>query len=250
MFQACGDTASRLAGCGISRRRAGGLPGRARCRGSVRSTVVIHAKRGESLVDLAQVFVIGAHYVKEDDWAYSINVRLPVWRSVCAMRALIDETVPLVGGHHAYVVVATLLIETDAIVVEDSALSIIGERKKAFHWIDEGANVRQRAITCLIELGACAHVVVHHPTGRKRQQQAREAALRVAIPKALEDGATELMIESRGADLDVRDRVAVIGALSALERDDVHYSWHDKSRPEMSGSRMRPVGRWRRPDWR
>lgn len=99
------------------------------------------------------------------------------------MRALIDETVPLVGGHHAYVVVATLLIESDPVAVEDSALSIIGERKKAFHWIDEGANVRQRAITCLIDLGACAHVVVHHPTGRKKQQQAREAAFLSQSPK-------------------------------------------------------------------
>ena len=72
---------------------------------------------------------------------------------------------------------ATILIEHDSAVIGHAAREIIGARTRAFHWTDEGPIIRQRAITCLIELGACAHVVVHHPTGRKRQERARNAAL-------------------------------------------------------------------------
>ena len=169
---------------------------------SVRSTVVIHAKTDESLVGLAQVFVIGSHYVKQDDWAYSINVRLPVWRSVCAMRASIDETVPLVGGHHAYVVVATLLIETDAY------------RRRGLcpehHWraqeglpLDRRGRQRKAASDHLLDRARCLRSCCRSSPNRAQEATAGPRGRPPRrIPKALEDGATELMIESRGADLD------------------------------------------------
>jgi hypothetical protein len=98
---------------------------------------------------------------------------------------------------------------------------------------DEGPKVRNRILECLIALGACAHVVVHHPTGRRRQERARAAALGCLLPRVILDGATELLIESRGAVLDARDRAVLLGGLKILGREDVAYDWGEKATPAL-----------------
>jgi hypothetical protein len=149
------------------------------------------------------------------------------------MRAFFDETVPMVDGDFAYVVVATLLIADHSVNIKHAARSIIGKRSRGFHWIDEGSAIRQAAITCLIELGACAHVVVHHPTARRSQERARKAALERLLPLVIEDGATELLIESRGEPPDTQDRITLMSILSTLERQEITYDWYDKGTPEL-----------------
>ncbi len=149
------------------------------------------------------------------------------------MRALLDESTPMVSGDLAYLVVATILINEDPREVEIAARAIVGERARPFHWTNEGPEARQRAIDCLIALGACAHAAVHHPTGRKRQGRARRAAIERLIPKLVEDGATSLLIESRGEREDVDDRVTLVGALKAHGAQQISYAWGDKQVPAL-----------------
>jgi hypothetical protein len=49
----------------------------------------------------------------------------------------------------------------------------------------------------------------------------------------IEDGATELLIESRGERADIADRITLISTLSDLGRQDVVYRWEDKSAAEL-----------------
>jgi hypothetical protein len=149
------------------------------------------------------------------------------------MKALFDETIPLVGGHYAYTVVATVVVDDDEARMKEDLHVVTGDRKRGFHWADEGPKARQRMISCLIELGACAHVVVHHPTARRGQERARAAAFEELLPAVLGDGADELVIESRGAKLDARDRAVVMGTLKDLGRTEVSYGWEGKSTPEL-----------------
>ena len=53
------------------------------------------------------------------------------------------------------------------------------------------------------------------------------------MPLILKDGVQELLIESRGPDVDVRDRVTILDSLKQARRTDVSYSWHDKTNPEL-----------------
>lgn len=147
------------------------------------------------------------------------------------MKAMLDEAVPLVRGHYAYVVVATVLIEEDPVVVKAALDAVIANpgRRTPFHWHQEGPEVRGRMVECLIELGASAHVVVHHPTGRRRQEAARRGAIEELLPRLIHDGVTELLIESRGAVQDHHDRVTLLEGLHALEHTGLTYGWSTKT---------------------
>lgn len=149
------------------------------------------------------------------------------------MRALFDESVPLVRGNYAYVVVGTILVQEDGVVVRETVEKAVGGRLRPFHWVREGPEARQRMIDCAIHSGACAHVAVHHPTGRRRQENARQMGLARLLPLVLADGVAEIVIESRGAVQDGRDRVLLLDELGVLGRRDVTYSWAPKANSEL-----------------
>ena len=82
----------------------------------------------------------------------------------------------------------------------------------------------------LVGHGMVGHVVVHYPTGRRRQEQARRSALEELVPRAIADGAEGLIIESRATHEDDRDR----GALIEIVRHSgaaLTYRWEDKREP-------------------
>ncbi len=83
---------------------------------------------------------------------------------------------------------------------------------------------------CLRDAGAHAHVCVHYPTGRKKLEAARAGALQTVVPKIVHDGASLLLIESRGDTEDRRDRGVILDTLNALERPgELAYEWRTKS---------------------
>jgi hypothetical protein len=49
----------------------------------------------------------------------------------------------------------------------------------------------------------------------------------------IEDGATELSIESRGEQPNTLDRITLMSTLSTLERQEITYHWCDKGTPEL-----------------
>jgi hypothetical protein len=57
--------------------------------------------------------------------------------------------------------------------------------------------------------------------------------LTTVVPLALNEGTLEFLIESRGPQVDIRDRVTMVEALKEHHRPEVVYSWHDKNNPQM-----------------
>jgi hypothetical protein len=147
--------------------------------------------------------------------------------------AVLDETYPELSGGIAYVVgAAVILAEEDVARAAVDGIFAGTPRQRPFHWYQEGTTARQAMIDVLGEIGAIAHICVHYPTGRKKLEPARASALQAVIPKVLEDGASLLLIESRGEVQDRRDRGVILDTLNALHRPgELAYEWRDKSEP-------------------
>lgn len=147
------------------------------------------------------------------------------------MLAVLDETYPELPGGVAYVVGAAVILADEA----DARAAVAGvfagtSRRRPFHWREEGPTARQAMIRVLGEIGAVAHVCVHYPTGRKKLEAARAGALQTVVSKIVHDGASLLLIESRGELEDRRDRGVILDTLNALERPgELAYEWRDKS---------------------
>lgn len=145
------------------------------------------------------------------------------------MIAVVDEAAPADRGGIYYVVSAAVLL--DASATRLGLRSVLPEgRKRPFHWVDEGPAARTRMLDLLESHGLVAHVVVHYPTGRRRQEQARQSALEELVPLVIADGAKELIIESRATHEDTRDR----GVLVEIVRQSgapLSYRWEDKREP-------------------
>jgi hypothetical protein len=134
-------------------------------------------------------------------------------------------------GGIAYVVGAAVIVADE----DEARAAVTGvfagtARRRPFHWHEEGPTARRAIIDVLGELGAVAHICVHYPTGRRKLEAARAGALRAVVPKIVRDGASLLLIESRGDLEDRRDRAVILDALNALQRPgELAYQWRDKS---------------------
>lgn len=143
------------------------------------------------------------------------------------MLAALDETYPEVAGSFAYVVGGVVVAEQEATARAALArvLDVPG-RTRPFHWHREGPRARLRLIECMVEIGAVAHACVHYPTSRSRLEAAREAALRDLLPRLVREGASDIVIESRGRIEDARDRSVILDAGAGLR-----YDWRTKREP-------------------
>jgi hypothetical protein len=149
------------------------------------------------------------------------------------MLAVLDETYPELPGGVAYVVGAAVILAEEH-AARAAVTGIFGDmqRVRPFHWHEEGPAAREAMIAVLGEIGAVAHVCVHYPTGRKKLEAARAGALGEVVPLILRDGASTLLIESRGAVEDSRDRAVILDTLNALDRSgELHYEWRTKAEP-------------------
>jgi hypothetical protein len=142
--------------------------------------------------------------------------------------AVIDETSPEDRGGIYYVVTAAVLLNAKDVVTGLNGVVPTG-RQKPFHWAKEGTRARQRMLDLIVDSGVVAHVVVHYPTGRRRQEEARRLALRELLPLVVAEGAEELVIESRSDPEDQRDRGSVIEALRQTEGATITYRWEPKA---------------------
>lgn len=101
--------------------------------------------------------------------------------------AVVDETSPSDRMGIYYVVTAAILLDPDATL--SGLTSVVPTRRtRPFHWATEGPHARGRMLGLIRESGVVAHVVVHHPTGRKQQERSRSAAMQELIPLAIADG--------------------------------------------------------------
>jgi hypothetical protein len=144
-----------------------------------------------------------------------------------------DESAEEVSKGIYYVVGATVLLaEREPAVAALAAIIKTPRRQRVFHWLEEGPEARGRMVECLTELGAVAHVCVHFPTARGKQDEARALAVARVIPGLVTDGVTELLIEGRSERLDSQDKRVILGTLQDLGRPNAFsYDWFPKDEP-------------------
>lgn len=141
--------------------------------------------------------------------------------------AVIDEAAPADRQGIYYVVTAAIMLDVAA-VRQGLAEVVPADRVRPFHWATEGPQARNRMVELLTETGVVAHVVVHYPTGRRRQEEARRSAMVELVPLVVAEGAAELIIESRSEREDQRDRQSVIEAMRRAQQA-IGYRWEPKS---------------------
>ncbi len=145
------------------------------------------------------------------------------------MIAVVDEAAPADGAGIYYVVTAAIVLDERA--TRGALAGVLPKgRARPFHWAQEGPAARSRMLDLVEAQGLVAHVVVHHPTGRRRQEHARRAALGELVPLAIGEGADELIIESRTSREDARDRRALIDIVRDAGAS-LAYRWEDKREP-------------------
>jgi hypothetical protein len=142
--------------------------------------------------------------------------------------AVLDETSPEDRRGIYYVVTAAVLLNAEEVVTGLDGV-IPSWRQKPFHWATEGTRARERMLDLIADSGVVAHIVVHYPTGRRRQEEARRLALSELLPLVVAEGAEELVIESRSTPEDQRDRGSVIEALRHAEGATIAYRWEPKA---------------------
>jgi hypothetical protein len=144
---------------------------------------------------------------------------------------VLDETYPEHGGGVLYVVAATIVL-TDGPATKaalDRVLTTPG-RSRPFHWTQEGPQARRNMMACLEEVGAVAHICVHYPTRRTKTEHARAKGLRRVLPRLLEEGVSDLVIESRTPIDDERDKRVILDVLKDMGKaGQLTYDWHTKT---------------------
>ncbi len=131
------------------------------------------------------------------------------------MKAVLDETTPE-GPGGVFCVVAAAILTADEAEARHSVRTVLPpDRRRSFHWKEEGPRARFRMLEVIEELGVVAHVCDHYPTGSRRLESARAAALRSVMDQLLDDGVAELIIEARRADQNDRDRRVIFRVLTS-----------------------------------
>ena len=143
-----------------------------------------------------------------------------------AVIAVIDETGPELGGGIHYTVVAAVLV-ADEEVARLHMATVLPERRRPFHWHQEGPVARASILAAMVEIGVIGRAVVV-PCGRRQQEAARRLALSVNLEFLWTEGCSTILIESRDEAGNGRDRATILDHFEdAGQRPS--YAWHRKS---------------------
>jgi hypothetical protein len=144
--------------------------------------------------------------------------------------AVIDETVPFVGGGVCYAVLSAVLLLDEAKALAE-LVDVIGDRKRPFHSNREGPEARTRMLAAIERIGVIGRAVVVQ-CGRRSQEAARAVALRTTVERLLEDGCRRVIIETRSRAQDGRDEAVILDLLRERETPGaITYTWERKTNP-------------------
>jgi hypothetical protein len=89
-------------------------------------------------------------------------------------------------------------------------------------------------ISALEEIGALAHICIHHPTHPKKHEAARGRSLRRLVPHLVGEGVSHLMIEGRERHQDAVDSAVLLDSFRDLKTPQPFtYEWEGKHRAEL-----------------
>lgn len=129
--------------------------------------------------------------------------------------AYVDESAR-VPGEGLYLVASVVVFVDRASEIRERLRRLLLPRQLRFHWREESPKRRLEMLKLIQELRVEARAYVRNPTGRREQGRARRLCLEELLWDLRQLGIGELVIESRGEDLDRQDRQAIIEARRAL----------------------------------
>ena len=146
------------------------------------------------------------------------------------MIAMIDEAVAEHSSGNVYVVVAVVVVKDQSMIQEQLTGRIYRDNRiRPSHWHEEGPFVRGIISEVSENVGAIGQAFLES-CGRSGQEAARVRMLNKALDWISREGAGEVMIESRGPKLDIRDRRTV--KRFQLENDShLAVKWAQKKEP-------------------
>jgi hypothetical protein len=145
---------------------------------------------------------------------------------------LIDESAPESPRGVHYIIGAAVLLEPGRRDEVRQRISMLtGERRRPFHWKDEGVEKRATMLALLGELDVGIFATIHHPVPATRQVAARHRSLTELLVVLDREGVDKLLIESRGLQ-DLQDQQTVLDARrhGLIDRD-IRYRFGDKHDP-------------------
>lgn len=154
------------------------------------------------------------------------------------MLAVMDEAVTEDAGGTYYVLGAAVVMADP----ESARAAFMGVlqagRSTPFHWHGEGVQARKRMIQALADVGALAHICIHHPTHPKRHEDARRKGIERLVPRLMHEGVDHLLIERREQTQDTKDRAALLDTFRelGLHPPPFTYDWKGKEMAELWGA--------------
>jgi hypothetical protein len=137
--------------------------------------------------------------------------------------AYVDESMRLRDGS-LYVLAAVLLDDERCDAIRERMRTLLLPRQQRLHWRDETHSRRRRILETIVELEAFGIVISHR--GAHRQDRARALCLRALLWELWAADARALVIESRQARNDQKDRRTIVAAQKVGEASpDLRYSF-------------------------
>lgn len=125
------------------------------------------------------------------------------------MIGVIDESTPFCeNGRVAYSLALVVFPKVDSDNLRWD-LSNILNRKRPFHWADEGDRVRSNLISNMTKFPIRVHVCAALTSSKQQEEARRSLFSERLLPSMAFEGVTDLLIEQRSAAQDAKDRLLV-----------------------------------------
>lgn len=120
------------------------------------------------------------------------------------MIGMMDESIVDTGTGCIYIL--TLVIaDAEELELREGIRTVINERRRAFHWSEEGPQIRERMSSAARKFPLISHAFAA-ACGRSRQDATRDSLMRGALETAALSRVSRIHVESRSPHLDIRDR--------------------------------------------
>ncbi|MCP3881294.1 MAG: hypothetical protein GY701_23320 [Sulfitobacter sp.] len=147
------------------------------------------------------------------------------------MVAVVDETSPDMGAGLYYAVSTAVLLDPQQVrVAVDQLFADVPDRRRRFHWSQEGLAAKTRIVEVMETTGVVAHCR-YQSVGRRGTKSARRALVPAIADAAYGEGATHLIIEAGDRHTNLRDRDALLDHYRGRGGVPFHYDWRTKAEP-------------------
>ena len=142
--------------------------------------------------------------------------------------AAIDESARMAGAGLYYVICSVAIFDPEN--AAHLLRQVVGERKRPFHFVEEGPAAIERMLSVIEETELLA-TSLWRPVGPKGQMTARRDLLRELALRCARDGIDHLIIESGDRTTNRRDQKVLLDAFRETGLAPFRYDWRSKREP-------------------